>query len=37
MTLDHQGAVNSEESPQMRKIRIFENRLDKAMIKYNEA
>merc|ERR1719313_619739 len=28
---------SSEASPQMRQIRILENRLDKAMIKYNEA
>merc|ERR1719230_1841316 len=28
---------NTEASPQMRQIRILENRLDKAMIKYNEA
>merc|ERR1719324_1567170 len=27
----------SETSPQMRQIRVLENRLDKAMIKYNEA
>merc|ERR1719356_269767 len=27
----------SEASPQMRQIRVLENRLDKAMIKYNEA
>jgi len=26
-----------EESPMMRQIRILENRLDKVMIKYNEA
>ena len=29
--------LDSEENPQMRQIRILENRLDKAMIKYNEA
>jgi len=28
---------NTEGSPQMRQIRVLENRLDKAMIKYNEA
>merc|ERR1719387_1142135 len=28
---------SSESSPQMRQIRVLENRLDKAMIKYNEA
>merc|ERR1719238_1518711 len=28
---------NTEASPQMRHIRVLENRLDKAMIKYNEA
>merc|ERR1719499_758866 len=28
---------NSEASPEMRQIRVLENRLDKAMIKYNEA
>merc|ERR1719238_2647979 len=28
---------NTEASPQMRQIRVLENRLDKAMIKYNEA
>jgi len=28
---------SSEASPQMRQIRVLENRLDKAMIKYNEA
>merc|ERR1719356_1043781 len=27
----------SEQSPEMRQIRVLENRLDKAMIKYNEA
>merc|ERR1719253_1464341 len=27
----------TEASPQMRQIRVLENRLDKAMIKYNEA
>merc|ERR1719478_1215127 len=27
----------TEESPEMRQIRVLENRLDKAMIKYNEA
>merc|ERR1719399_2043038 len=29
--------VNSESSPEMRHIRVLENRLDKTMIKYNEA
>ena len=29
--------VNSDDYPQMRTIRVMENRLDKAMIKYNEA
>lgn len=29
--------VNSDDHPQMRTIRVMENRLDKAMIKYNEA
>lgn len=29
--------VNSDDHPQMRMIRVMENRLDKAMIKYNEA
>lgn len=29
--------VNDEDSPLTRKIRLLENRLDKAMIKYNEA
>ncbi|CAN0538371.1 unnamed protein product, partial [Ectocarpus sp. 8 AP-2014] len=28
---------NREDSPLTRKIRMLENRLDKAMIKYNEA
>ena len=28
---------NAEDSPLTRKIRMLENRLDKAMIKYNEA
>merc|ERR1719499_1673379 len=28
---------NSEASPEMRQIRVLENRLDKAMIKHNEA
>mmetsp|Transcript_86202 Transcript_86202/g.192761 ORF Transcript_86202/g.192761 Transcript_86202/m.192761 type:complete len:533 (-) Transcript_86202:36-1634(-) len=34
-----QGATmhSSEASPEMRQIRVLENRLDKAMIKYNEA
>jgi len=27
----------SDDHPQMRSIRVMENRLDKAMIKYNEA
>ncbi len=31
------NALNNEDNPQMRQIRILENRLDKAMIKYNEA
>lgn len=29
--------VNSDDNPQMRTIRMLENKLDKAMIKYNEA
>jgi coiled-coil domain-containing protein 151 len=29
--------INSDDNPQMRTIRVMENRLDKAMIKYNEA
>ncbi len=29
--------VNNDDNPQMRTIRMLENRLDKAMIKYNEA
>ncbi len=29
--------ANSDDNPQMRTIRILENKLDKAMIKYNEA
>lgn len=29
--------INSDDHPQMRTIRVMENRLDKAMIKYNEA
>ena len=29
--------INSDDNPQMRTIRMLENRLDKAMIKYNEA
>lgn len=29
--------INSEDNPQMRQIRMLENKLDKAMIKYNEA
>lgn len=29
--------LNSEDNPQMRTIRMLENKLDKAMIKYNEA
>lgn len=28
---------SSEASPEMRQIRVLENRLDKAMIKHNEA
>jgi len=36
--LKSDAAVHSDEaSPQMRQIRVLENRLDKAMIKYNEA
>ena len=29
--------VDSDDNPHMRTIRVMENRLDKAMIKYNEA
>ena len=29
--------LNTDDNPQMRTIRMLENRLDKAMIKYNEA
>jgi chromosome segregation ATPase len=29
--------INSDDHPQMRTIRVMENRLDKAMIKFNEA
>lgn len=29
--------LNSEDNPQMRQIWMLENKLDKAMIKYNEA
>jgi len=32
-----QPSIVPEESPLMRQIRILENRLDKVMIKYNEA
>ena len=34
---DQKGTILSEDAPMMRQIRILENRLDKAMIKYNEA
>ena len=34
---DQKGTILSEDAPLMRQIRILENRLDKAMIKYNEA
>mmetsp|Transcript_123119 Transcript_123119/g.226850 ORF Transcript_123119/g.226850 Transcript_123119/m.226850 type:complete len:536 (-) Transcript_123119:145-1752(-) len=36
LTLDS-NLPTTEASPQMRQIRVLENRLDKAMIKYNEA
>jgi len=32
-----QVSVNTDDNPQMRTIRMLENKLDKAMIKYNEA
>lgn len=32
-----QVTINSDDNPQMRTIRMLENKLDKAMIKYNEA
>lgn len=32
-----EGQVISDDHPQMRAIRVMENRLDKAMIKFNEA
>jgi hypothetical protein len=32
-----EGQVISDDHPQMRTIRVMENRLDKAMIKFNEA
>lgn len=32
-----QVTMNSDDNPQMRTIRMLENKLDKAMIKYNEA
>ncbi|CAG9333282.1 unnamed protein product [Blepharisma stoltei] len=37
MSQDQKGSMLNEDAPQMRQIRILENRLDKAMIKYNEA
>ncbi|CAG9330296.1 unnamed protein product [Blepharisma stoltei] len=37
MNSDQKGNMLNEDAPQMRQIRILENRLDKAMIKYNEA
>lgn len=37
MSTDQKGNMLNEDAPQMRQIRILENRLDKAMIKYNEA
>lgn len=35
--IKEQVDINSDDHPQMRTIRVMENRLDKAMIKYNEA
>jgi hypothetical protein len=32
-----QVEIGTDDNPQMRTIRMLENRLDKAMIKYNEA
>jgi len=37
LSTDAAGLSTSEASSQMRQIRVLENRLDKAMIKYNEA
>lgn len=37
MTAEQKGSLTSEDAPLMRQIRVLENRLDKAMIKYNEA
>lgn len=37
MSSDQKGTILSDDAPLMRQIRILENRLDKAMIKYNEA
>jgi len=37
LTMDADGCNAGEGSGQMRQIRVLENRLDKAMIKYNEA
>jgi len=37
MSAEQKGSLTSEDAPLMRQIRILENRLDKAMIKYNEA
>ena len=37
MSSDQKGTVSNEDAPVNRQIRILENRLDKAMIKYNEA
>lgn len=37
MEKDQKGTVANDDTPLMRMIRVMENRLDKAMIKYNEA
>lgn len=37
ISTDQKGSIMNEDAPLMRQIRILENRLDKAMIKYNEA
>ena len=37
MSSDQKGTISNEDAPVNRQIRILENRLDKAMIKYNEA
>lgn len=34
---DQRSSAAQEDTPEMRQIRVLENRLDKAMIKYNEA